>query len=219
MKSKDKPFLFYRISRKIVEIFFRLFYRMKVYGAKEHFFTGKAIIAGNHVSYYDPPFVGVAWPEVIHYFARDTLFHKPVLGFLLRSYNVHPLSAKTATGALKLVGSLLNQDLKVVIFPEGTRSPEDRIMDPKQGFAMIAQKANSPIVPAYVHGAYDIWNRKRKWPKLRGKLVCVFGSPLSFDRFKDLDKKEAQAAMVLAWQRSIEGLKQWYLDGAKGTPP
>lgn len=219
MKTKKESHLFYRFSRKIVEIFFRLFYKMKVYGEKEHFFKGRAIIAGNHVSFFDPPFVGVAWPEVIHYFARDTLFEKPILGFLLRSYNVHPLSSKSATGALKLVSSLLEEDLKVVIFPEGTRSEEDKITDPKQGFAMIAQKANSPVIPAYVHGAYDIWNRKRKWPKLSGRLVCVFGSPLSFDQFKHLNKKEAQAAMVDAWKESVESLKKWYLDGAKGSPP
>ena len=219
MRSQRKSFLFYRFSRKLVEIFFRLFYRMKVYGEKEHFFKGNAIIAGNHVSYFDPPFVGVAWPEVIHYFARDTLFDQPVLGFLLRSYNVHPLSSKTATGAIKLVSELLDQDLKVVIFPEGTRSERDEIIDPKPGFAMIAQKTNSPVIPVYVHGAYDIWNRYRKWPKLSGRLVCVFGSPIFLDQFKDLSKKEAQNALMDAWVESIEHLKKWYLDGAKGTPP
>ena len=81
MNSNKKSFLFYRFSRKLVEVFFRIFYRMKVYGEKEHFFKGKAIIAGNHVSFFDPPFVGVAWPEIIHYFARDTLFKKTILGF------------------------------------------------------------------------------------------------------------------------------------------
>ena len=141
------------------------------------------------------------------------------MGFLLRSYNVHPLSAKTATGAIKLVTELLDKDLKVVIFPEGTRSKEDKVIDPKQGFAMIAQKSNSPIIPVYVHGAYDIWNRYRKWPKLSGRLVCVFGSPLSYDSFSHLSKKEAQVAMMDAWVKSVEGLRSWYLDGAKGTPP
>lgn len=219
MNTKKNSYLFYRFSRKLVEIFFRLFYKMKVYGAKEHFISGGAIIAANHVSFFDPPFVGVAWPEVIHYFARPSLFTKPVLGWLLRSYNVHPLSAESAMGALKLISELLKQNLKVVIFPEGTRSTEDKIIEPKQGFCMIAQKNNSPIVPTYVHGAYDIWNKYRKLPKLCGRLVCIFGTPLTWDNFKHLEKKEAQAAMVKAWHQSVENLKRWYLDGAKGSPP
>ena len=219
MNQGRKTFLFYKFSRKLVEIFFKLFYKTKVYGEQEHYISGKAIIAGNHVSFYDPPLVGVAWPEVIHYFARPTLFENPILGFLLRSYNVHPLSAKSALGALKLISSLLKKDCKVVIFPEGSRSKDDRISELKQGFTMIAQKSNCPIVPAYVHGAYDIWNCRSKWPKFKGQLVCIFGTPLTWDQFKDLDRKQAQEEMGKAWLRSMKGLKKWYLDGAKGTPP
>lgn len=218
MKQK-KSFLFYRFSRKLVEIFFRLFYKAKIYGEKEHFFKGRAIIAGNHVSFYDPPFVGVGWQEVIHYFARPSLFEKPVLGFLLRSYNVHPLPSDSPTSAIKFISKLLKEGLKVVIFPEGTRSKEDRIMDPKSGFVMIAHRTQSPIIPVYVGGAYDIWNRFRKKPKLSGRLVCVFGSPLRWERFEALDKKQAQEAMMTQWQKSVEALRDWYEAGAKGTPP
>lgn len=219
MSQGNKTYLFYKFSRKLVEIFFKLFYRAKVYGAKEHFIPHKAIIAANHVSFFDPPFVGVAWPEVIHYFARPSLFEKPVLGFLLRSFNVHPLSAKGALGALKLVSALLQKDYKVVIFPEGTRSKEDRIMNVKGGFTMIAQKNNCPIVPTYVDGAYQIWSCHRKRPRLRGRLACVFGTPLTWDQFDHLSRKEAQEEMAKAWQKSVGDLKKWYRDGAKGTPP
>ncbi len=210
--------LFYRASRKLVDWFFRIFYRYEIYG-KEHFPKGKAIIAGNHVSYFDPPFIGVAAPEVIHYFARPSLFDKPVLGFLLRSYNVHPLPPDSPTGAIKLVSELLKKGYKTVIFPEGTRSYEDRITDPKYGVAMIAQRSESPIVPAYVGGAYEIWNRRRKWPKLTGKLICVFGSPLPIEKYRGMDKKEAQKALLADWQKAVEGLRCWYEEGAVGSPP
>ncbi len=218
MKTK-KSFWFYRFSRKLVEYFFRLFYRARIYGEKAHFIEGRAVIAGNHVSYFDPPFVGVGWQEVIHYFARPSLFEKPFLGFLLRSYNVHPLPSDTPTSAIKYISQLLNQNMKVVIFPEGTRSPEDRITDPKQGFAMIAQRTNSPIIPVYVGGAFDIWNRKLKRPKLTGRLVCVFGSPLKWEALSHLKKKEAQDTMVIEWKKAVEGLKSWVEKGAHGTPP
>lgn len=219
MSASSKSFLFYRFSRKIVEIFFRLFYRLKVYGAHEHLIEGRAILAGNHVSFFDPPLIGVAWPEIIHYFARQSLFEKPVLGFLLRSYNVHPLSSEGAMGALKLFSTLLKQDYKVVIFPEGMRAKENKIEDVKQGFTMIAQKCDSPIIPVYVHGTYDVWNRYRKWPKLNGRIACVFGTPLQWSLFEGIDRKEAQIQMSRKWKESVEALKDWYLEGAKGTPP
>lgn len=217
--SKKKSFLFYRFSRKLTEYFFRLFYRAKIYGEKEHFIEGRAVIAGNHVSYYDPPLVGVGWQEVIHYFARPSLFTKPVLGFLLRSYNVHPLPSDSPTSAIKYISELLNQDLKVVIFPEGTRSKEDKITDPKLGFSMIAHRTNSPIIPVYVGGAYDIWNRKRRFPRLRGRLVCVFGSPLRWEDLGKMSKKEAQEEMVRRWEQAVLELRKWHERGAKGTPP
>jgi 1-acyl-sn-glycerol-3-phosphate acyltransferase len=217
--KKKKSFLFYRFSRKMVEYFFRIFYRLKIYGEKEHFFKGRAIIAGNHVSYFDPPAVGVGWQEVTHYFAKPSLFEKPLLGFLLRSYNVHPLPADSPSNAIKSICALLNQELKVVIFPEGTRAKEDRILNPKQGFSMIAHRTDSPIIPVYIGGAFDIWNRTLKWPKLKGRLVCVFGLPLKWQDFSDLSKKEAQEAMVIKWQKAVEGLKNWYEKGAKGSPP
>ncbi|MCH9634623.1 MAG: hypothetical protein S4CHLAM7_13760 [Chlamydiae bacterium] len=218
MKAK-KSFLFYRFSRKLTEYFFKFFYRSKIYGAKAHFFKGRAVIAGNHVSNYDPPFVGVAWKEVIHYFAKPSLFEKPLLNFLLRSYNVHPLPSDSPTTAIKYISELLNKDFKVVIFPEGTRSEEDRIIDPKLGFAMIAYRTKSPIIPVYVGGAYKIWNRKKKWPKPFGKLICVFGSPLNWESFQNLSKKEAQEKMLQRWQLAVENLKSWYESGAKGLPP
>ncbi len=218
MKAK-KSFLFYRFSRKLVEYFFRLFYRAKIYGEKKHFFKGPAIIAGNHVSYYDPPFVGVGWQEVIHYFARPSLFTKPILGFLLRSYNVHPLPSESPTSAIKFISKLLNDGLKVVIFPEGTRSKKDSITNPKPGFVMIAHRTQVPIIPVYVGGAYSIWSRYRKWPRPFGKLVCIFGSPLTWDSLADLSKKEAQEAMMSKWIKSVENLRDWYHNGANGDPP
>lgn len=217
--AAKKSFWFYRFSRKLVEYFFRIFYRAKVYGEKAHFIKGRAIIAGNHVSFYDPPFVGVGWQEVIHYFARPSLFTKPVLGFLLRSYNVHPLPSDSPTSAIKFISQLLNQDLKVVIFPEGTRSKKDEIIDPKSGFVMIAHRTKSPIIPVYVAGAYQVWNRQRKWPKLTGKIACVFGSALSWDAFEHLSKKEAQEKMLEQWLKAMNDLRSWYESGAKGTPP
>lgn len=220
MKEKSKSFLFYRFSRKLVEYFFKIFYRIKVYGEKEHFIKGPAIIAGNHVSFYDPPFVGVAWPEVIHYFARPTLFKGLILGFLLRSFNVHPLPQESPTSAIKYIASLLKDGLKVVIFPEGTRSQKDKIIDPKMGFVMIASKSQSPIIPVYVDGAFDIWGRRHKMPKLFGKkMACIFGTPLTWDAYKELSNKEAKNAMLNAWLKSMADLRSWYKDGACGSPP
>ena len=218
MKHK-KSFWFYRFSRAMVDYFFRIFYRLKVYGEKTHFIPGRAIIAGNHVSFYDPPMVGVGWQEVIHYFARPSLFDKFVLGFLLRSYNVHPLPANSPTSAIKFISELLNKELKVVIFPEGTRAKEDKIMEPKPGFAMISYRTQSPIIPVYVGGTYKAWSRNRKFPKLFGRCVCVFGSPLHWSAFKHLSKKEAQDAMMQAWKKAVEDLRVWAEAGANGTPP
>jgi 1-acyl-sn-glycerol-3-phosphate acyltransferase len=84
---------------------------------------------------------------------------------------------------------------------------------------MLVQRTRCRILPVYTHGTFDVWSSKRKWPKLTGKTACVFGTPLEYVESDSEDKKEAQAKIVNAIMDKIAALREWYLAGAKGTPP
>ncbi|MCI0382747.1 MAG: (d)CMP kinase [Chlamydiae bacterium] len=210
--------LFYRAVLFFTWCIYKTCYRCKIFGL-EHFFKGAGVIAANHTSYLDPPLVAISWPDEIHFLARKSLF-KSFLGFIIERLNSHPISSDpNDVSILKMIIRLLNEKKKVVLFPEGTRSETGELGEIKPGISLLISKTNSALIPTYIHGTYEVWNRKRKYPKLFGKIACVFGTPLRWSSFAHLEKREAQEQLAKSLSEAIKNLKKWYLDGARGTPP
>lgn len=209
---------FYSFTRFVGKLLFSLCYSHKTFGIA-HIPKGKAIIAPNHVSFLDPPIIGVSCSEELHYLAKDVLF-KTWLGPFIRRLNAFPVSGNVSNlTTIKSLVSLLRAGHKIIIFPEGIRTFDGKLASIKPGIALVALRANAPIVPAYLHGTYEIWPRTKSYPKLQGKTACVFGSPISPEKFQHLDKKLAQAALTEEIKIAIGNLREWYLAGAAGTPP
>lgn len=209
----------YRLILFLTWCFFKLFYRHKIYGL-ENFYEKAAIIAGNHVSFLDPPILAISWPQEVHFLAREGLFKNPLFGGLIRRLNAHPVSGDAGDIVVfKTVCQLLAQERKIILFPEGKRSVKDQLQPLKPGIALLAARSKSAIVPAYIHGTFAIWGRKRKFPKLWGRTACVFGRAIRWEDFEHLDKKEAQKEMTIKLEAAILSLRAWYENGAKGSPP
>ncbi len=202
--------LLYRITLFLAWAFYKIFYRCKVYGL-ENFYEGGAIIAANHTSFLDPPIVSISWPQEVHFLARESLFKNPLFGWLIRSLNAHPVSGEASdTKVFKTICALLSEGKKVILFPEGTRSPDNTLAPIKPGIAMLISRTNTAIIPVYIHGTYDIWGKSRKFPKLFGKTACIFGPPILWSSFSHLEKKEAQQAVATKLSESILALRAWY---------
>jgi 1-acyl-sn-glycerol-3-phosphate acyltransferase len=209
----------YRTVLFLAWIIFKLFYRHRVYGL-EHFYSGAAIIAGNHSSFFDPPILAISWPEEVHFLAREGLFKNRLFGWFITRLNSHPVSGDAGDiGVFKLVCSLLAKGKKIILFPEGTRGEVDQLGPLKAGIAMLSSRSNSAVIPAYIHGTFAIYNRFRAFPKLFGRTACVFGSPILWSQFSHLDKREAQKALTAKLEASILALRAWYGAGARGIPP
>lgn len=211
--------LFYSCVRVVFKGYFKLFHCHKTYGL-EHFIKGRAIIAPNHASFLDPPIISLSWPEEISFLARKSLFDRFLLGSLISRLNAYPVSGTHQDRAsIKLICQLLENDQKVVIFPEGIRSSDGSIAEVKSGVSMIALRCDCPIIPAYIVGSYDIWSRHSLFPKIGGRTACVFGSPIKVGEYGHLDKKAAQEAIANQVKQAIMSLKSWYEHGAQGIPP
>jgi 1-acyl-sn-glycerol-3-phosphate acyltransferase len=210
---------FYRLIFFFCWSWSKLFYRHKVYGL-EHFYPKGAIIAANHTSFLDPPLIAISWPEEVHFLARETLFRNWFFGKLIRALNAHPVSGGSGDiGVFRMACELLGEGKKVILFPEGTRAAQDQLGEIKPGVGVLVARSKTAIIPTYLKGPYEVWNRHRKFPKLFGKTVCVFGSPILWESYAHLDKKEAQDAIVHKVESSLKALRRWVEDGAEGTPP
>lgn len=205
-----KP-LYFTLKNLMAGIF-KVCYRHHVYGLN-HVPRGKSIIAGTHTSYYDPILIGISLPEEIHYLAKSELFELPLFGRLIKRLNAHPVSGTTQDlASFRLIGELIKKDKKVVIFPEGLRTPDGQIAQIKAGIGMLAHRNHCSILPIYIHGAFDAWPVSRRYPKMFGHTAVVIGSPILST---DADKKEIAAKVELHLHR----LREWYLSGAEGEPP
>jgi len=211
--------LLYRFVLFTTWIWTKLLYRHRVYGL-EHFYPRGALIAANHTSFLDPPLLAISWPERIHFLARESLFRPFLFGRFIRALNTHPVRGNAADiSVFRTVCSLLAEGEKVVLFPEGRRSEDGILSAIKPGIGMFISRTETAIIPTYIHGAFEIWPRNKKFPKLWGRTLCVFGSPITWSEFADLDKREAQEAIAQRLSEAIARLKKWVEDGAKGVPP
>lgn len=219
LHSKKMHF-FYRFILFLAWCFFKIFYRLKIYGL-EHFHKGSAIIAPNHASYFDPPITAVSWPEEVHFLAKEELFEPFLFGHFIRALNSHPVSGDVGDiSVFKQILKLLKNGRQVVLFPEGKRTEDGTFGEIKPGIGMLMMRAHAAIIPTYIHGAFKIWNRHQKLPKLFGKrLTCVFGTPIHWESFAHLQKREAHEAIAKKLEKALRELKEWFESGAAGIPP
>lgn len=211
--------IFYRMIHSLAKAYFRLFYHHKVFGA--HYLpTGPCLLAPNHASFFDPPLVAISCNEEIHFLARGSLFKNGLFNKFISKLNAYPVTGTVQDiSSIRLIIKLLKENKKVVIFPEGKRSKDGTILPIKPGIGLLISHSQSPIIPIYLHGTYDIWPTNKIFPHLCGHTACVFGSPLYWHTYQNLSKKQAQEKLSKDLQYSLKSLQKWYLDGAKGNPP
>jgi 1-acyl-sn-glycerol-3-phosphate acyltransferase len=100
------------------------------------------------------------------------------LGPIFPELNVIPVDRKNADrsalmGAIRVV----KNGGAVLIFPEGTRSPDGNLQPAQPGLGMIVAKTGAPVVPVRILGSYDVFNRDMQFPK-SGFVNVAIGKPV-----------------------------------------
>jgi len=172
---------------------------------------GGYVVASNHVSFLDPPLVGIAFPENIYFFARKSLFDNAIFGWVLRSIQAIPVNqAQPEMSTLKHIIQLLKDGEKVVIFPEGERTHDGEIKEKGQsGVGMMVEKSQAKILPVRLFGPEKALPRHSK-KLVRVPVTLVVGKPMDVTDLvenKELDRKaryEAITARIMDAIRELE---------------
>ncbi len=173
--------MFYTFVRFIGFLLFKIFFRLGIFGRENFPKEGPVIVAPNHASFLDPIIVGIGAPRKLNYLARDTLFKSRPFAKFLYLINVSPIRRETGdVNAFKLALNRLSQKKAVIIFPEGTRSRDGNLQDPKSGIGFLQVSSGATILPCYVKGSMEAWPRHSRFPRPRPVSV-YFGKPLRFD--------------------------------------
>jgi 1-acyl-sn-glycerol-3-phosphate acyltransferase len=170
----------YRFCRFLFRVYFRVYHRGRIYHAKRLPDDGAFILAGNHVSFLDPPFFGLCCRREAFYMARDTLFRNPIAGWILRSWNCVPISRDRGDiGALRTMLRMLGEGKAVLMFPEGTRSPDGTLQEARAGIGMVVAKANAPVMPMRIFGTDRALPKGASLPR-PAQVTVVFGEPFRY---------------------------------------
>jgi 1-acyl-sn-glycerol-3-phosphate acyltransferase len=140
---------------------------------------GAFLVAANHASHLDPPFIGAVMPHQLAFFARKSLW-KPGLGsWWMDGVGAIPVDRDGSDlAAIKRVLSTISAGRPIALFPEGTRSPDGTLQPAKAGVGLIACKTGVPVVPCRIFNSHLALDRAGGFRP--GTAVdIVFGAPLA----------------------------------------
>jgi 1-acyl-sn-glycerol-3-phosphate acyltransferase len=157
---------------------------------------GAALLVSNHQSFLDPLLVGLPLQRPVSFLARDTLFKVPVIGWILRSTYVMPIRRESAgTESLRVSLKRLEEGYLVGVFPEGTRTRDGRLGVMKPGFVALVRRADVPVIPVAISGAFEAMPRGSFFLRPRSVRV-VFGRPITVDELAAFRGRGAESDLV-----------------------
>jgi len=145
---------------------------------------GPVILASNHASHLDTPILLACLPPERRYktvvaAAADYFFDrtpKAVASALM--LNALPFERnKTTRESARLALSLIEEGWNLLIFPEGTRSPDGWGQELRGGAAYLANKSGRPLVPVHIEGTHEMLPKGATFPT-RTKARVIVDRPL-----------------------------------------
>ncbi len=194
------------------------YWHLEVEGVEHVPTRGPVLLCANHVSHLDAPAILASLPRTVALrtftaAAKDVFGDKPARSFLSRLLtNALPIQrcaeSKGFARGLRELEAVLEDRRPLILFPEGRRSPDGKLVDFKPGAAMLALRTGTPIVPIHIRGAFKALPRKGKLP--RPADVCVrFGEPIDPRPYRRLvgegrlSKREAYDLLTIRLRDAI----------------
>jgi 1-acyl-sn-glycerol-3-phosphate acyltransferase len=154
------------------------FFNIRCGGREKVPASGGGLMLSNHQSNLDPVLVGLASKRRLNYVARKTLFKFPPFRWLINSLDAISIDREgTGLDGLKETLKRLKRGEIVLLFPEGTRTPDGEVQAMKPGFCAVARRSAVPILPVALDGAWHAWPRQQKLPR-RAVIHVQFGDPI-----------------------------------------
>jgi len=174
----------YRLLRRFLRLFARVWCRLEVAGLEHVPGTGRVIVASNHLSFIDSVVIPVVAPRRVRFLAKEEYFtgtgvRGRASALFFRFIGAVPVSrdgSRDALAALSLAQEVLENGEAFGIYPEGTRSRDGRLYRGRTGVAWLALATRSPVLPVALTGTDRVQPVGRRG--LRPAKVTVRFGPL-----------------------------------------
>jgi len=172
------------------------------------------LFMANHTSNLDPPVIVPLLEQRIAIITKQELFNIPLFGRAMRAASfvaVNRSERRSAVESVSNAAHVLQSGLGMLVFPEGTRSRDGRLLPFKKGPFHVAMKAGVPVVPITMVGTHQAWPKGTM--KLRAREITVyFHEPIDP---KMIESREELMAAVRAAINSA--LPEPYRDASSST--
>jgi 1-acyl-sn-glycerol-3-phosphate acyltransferase len=169
--------------------------------------TGPVLLLSNHQSHLDPVLIGLACPRQLRYLARKGLFFFP-FGLWIRALGAVPIDQEgSALAGIRRTLDLLKQGNAVLVFTEGSRTPDGNLHKMMPGFCLLARRSKATIVPIAVDGAYSALKRGSFYPR-PNPIALAFEAPLTPAQYEQLSDAELTELVTRRIERAFAHTRQ-----------
>jgi len=205
----------------------RLLYRMFTWGAftgvrlagvrvevigRENLDPARAyIFMSNHVSNLDPPIQIPLIPRRTSVMVKKELFRTPILGRTMRMGSLVPVdrgNREAGIDAVEAARAVIEQGISMMIYVEGKRSFDGKLLPFKKGPFFLAMECRVPVVPMTIVGTYEAMPKKRFAIK-PGVVRVIFHPAIEPEDFGDRDSLMKEVRTVIEG-----GLPEEYRQGS-----
>jgi long-chain acyl-CoA synthetase len=189
---------------------------------------GPILVIANHVTAYDGALVLYALPgklrrrmaiamsgEMLQDFRRGRNQGSALMNLLAPAaywlvvplFNVFPLPRRRGfRRSFAHAGEAMDHGDSVMIFPEGTRSPDGKLQRFRNGIGLLAQESGVPVLPVALIGLGEMRNEGRRWFR-SGRLAVHVGKAIPVDEGADADELTARFEETVRRLRPDESIR------------
>lgn len=158
-------------------------YRLRIEGTEHVPETGGVLVVSNHVAFHDWLFVGVAMKRPVRFVMHQHHWQYPLLRAFFQKSRVIPIAPRREDGdaldrALRSIDEALANGEVVVLFPEGTMTPNGQLSPFRPGLDRIVAKRQVPVVPVGISGLFGSFFSRAHGAPMSG-LPRRFRAPVS----------------------------------------
>ena len=183
--------------------------RVTVQGTEHLAEDASKFFVGNHQSALDIPILVAVLHGRIRFMAKETLFRIPLFGWIIRRYGHVPIDRSRPRATFRtlqrMIARLERRPISFVVFPEGTRSTDGRLLPFRKGTMKICQRAGLSVVPFAIHGSSAVHERGR-FRVRPGAVRIVFEKPIPASEVTGLTATELHDRVREAVARGLARL-------------
>jgi 1-acyl-sn-glycerol-3-phosphate acyltransferase len=165
--------------------------KLLVHG-RDHIDTSKpAIYVSNHQSTIDIPVLFMAIPVNLRFVGKKELGYVPILGWylVLAGYIlIDRGNHRKAIASLEKAAQKIRKGTNIIVYPEGTRSPDGTVMPFKKGPFALAIKSGVPIIPVTIEGSGRVMP-KNSWNAKPGTIEVMLGKPIDTTGYAENERE------------------------------